>query len=103
MQACDLLPSVHKIRHFGEYWLLFYFTVDARCCISAVGVFMTVACLKHIHVVFMAALCNRGAIIFLPCSFYLLSIFLFFSSPNLSGRRLDVYHTSAHGVALVRI
>jgi len=23
--------------------------------------------------------------------------------PNLSGRRLDVYHTSTHGVALVRI
>ena len=39
-------------------------------------------------------------IIFLPCDFYLL---LFFSSPNLSGRRLDVYHTSTHGVALVRI
>ena len=30
--------------------------------------------------------------------------FLGFSSPNRSGRRLeDVYHTSAHGVALVRI
>ena len=34
-------------------------------------------------------------------SFFLLSSF--FSSPNLSGRRLDVYHTLAHGVALVRI
>jgi len=34
-------------------------------------------------------------------SIYLLSFFL--SSPNLSGRRLDVYHTSTHGVALVRI
>jgi len=33
-------------------------------------------------------------------SFFLLS---FCSSPNLSGRRLDVYHTSTHGVALVRI
>ena len=33
-------------------------------------------------------------------SFYLSSSF---SSPNLSGRRLDVYHTSTHGVALVRI
>jgi len=50
----------------------------------------------------MAALCNRGAIIFLPCSFFLLSIF-FISSPNLSGHRLDVYHTSTHGVALMRI
>jgi len=43
-------------------------------------------------------------IIFLPCGFYI-SIYLsiFFSSPNLSFRRLDVYHTSTHGVALVRI
>jgi len=31
--------------------------------------------------------------------FYLL--LSFFSSPNLSGRRLVVYHTSTHGVALV--
>jgi len=31
-----------------------------------------------------------------------LSIF-FFPSPDLSGRRLDVYHTSTHGMALVRI
>jgi len=34
-------------------------------------------------------------------SFVLLSFFL--SSPNLSDRRLDVCHTSTHGVALVRI
>ena len=31
------------------------------------------------------------------------SVFLFFSSPNLSRRRLDVYHTSAHGVVLVMV
>jgi len=30
-------------------------------------------------------------------------LFFFYSSPNLSGRRLDVYHTSTHGAALVRI
>jgi len=54
------------------------------------------------HILVMAALCNRGAIIFLPCSFFLLSS-IFFSSPNLSGHRSDVYHTSTHGVALVRI
>ena len=54
--------------------------------------------------IFMAALCNRGAIIFLPCGYYLSFYLSFFiSSPNLSGRRLDVYHTSTHGVALVRI
>jgi len=42
-------------------------------------------------------------IIFFPCGFFLLSFFLFLSSPNLSGRRLDVYHTSTHDVVLVRI
>jgi len=31
------------------------------------------------------------------------SFFLYFFSPNLSRRRLDVCHTSTHGVALVRI
>jgi len=51
----------------------------------------------------MAALCNRGAIIFLPSSFFLSSSSSSFSSPNLSGHRLDVYHTSTHGVALVNL
>jgi len=37
-------------------------------------------------------------IIFCSYGFYLL-----FSSPNLSSRRLDVYHTSTHDVALLRI
>jgi len=54
---------------------------------------------------FMVALCNRAdhyifPLWFLSSSFF---FFFFFSSPNLSGRRLDVYHTSTHGVALVRI
>ena len=40
-------------------------------------------------------------IIFLPCGFFF--FFYLFSSPNLSGCRLNVYHTSTHGVALVRI
>jgi len=46
-----------------------------------------------LETVIMAALCNRaGHYIFVLwfLSFYL----LLFSSPNLSGRRLDVYHTS---------
>jgi len=46
----------------------------------------------------MVALCNRADHYIFALRF--LSIF-FFSSPNLSGRRLDVYHTSSHGVALV--
>ena len=54
--------------------------------------------------IIMVALCNRADhyifILFLLLYFFFLS---FFSSPNLSGRRLDVYHTLAHGVAFMRI
>jgi len=42
-------------------------------------------------------------IIFLPCGFFFLLSSFYFSSPNLSRRRLDVCHTSTHGVALVQI
>ena len=39
-------------------------------------------------------------IIFSSWDFFLLLLLLsFFSSPNLSGRRLDIYHTSTHDVA----
>jgi len=41
-------------------------------------------------------------IIFLPRGFFFFYL-SFFSLPNLSGRRLDVYHTCTHGVALARI
>jgi len=49
------------------------------------------------HYIFMLLLwppCVADAdILFLPCGFFLPSS-SFFSSPNLSDRRLDVYHTS---------
>ena len=64
--------------------------------------------------VIMVALWNRADHYIFILSFVLfffLSFFLSssssssssFSSPNLSRRRLDVYHTSTHGVAIVRI
>ena len=54
------------------------------------------------HAVVMVALCNRETIyIFILFLLLLLLLLLLFSSPNLSSRRLDVYHTSAHGVVLV--
>ena len=53
---------------------------------------------------FMAALRNRcGHYIFILWFPLSSSIYLLFSSPNLSGRRLDVYRTTTLGVALVRI
>jgi len=55
----------------------------------------------------MAALCNRAghyifALWFLLLSSFFVSFF-FSSSPNLTCRGLDVYHTYTHGMALVRI
>jgi len=56
---------------------------------------------KHYCCCFLWSLYVIGqTIIFLPCGFYLS---FFFFSPNVSGWRLDVYRTSTHGVALVRI
>jgi len=54
----------------------------------------------------MAALWNRAGrpLYFHPVvSSSISSIYLFFSSPILSRRRLNVYHTSTYGVALVQI
>jgi len=48
--------------------------------------------------IIMVALCNRA-----DHYIFILWFLLIFSSPNLSRRRLDVCHTSTHGVALVRI
>jgi len=54
------------------------------------------------HLLIIAALWNRAAIIFLSCGFFYLSS-SFFSSAILSCHRLDVYHASTHGVAPVQI
>ena len=51
----------------------------------------------------MAALSNRAGHYIFMLWFVLSSFFFFLSSPNLSRRRLDVCHTTTHGVALVQI
>ena len=53
-----------------------------------------------LELIIMVAVCNR-ADHYIFALWFLLSFFFLFSSPNLSGGRLDVYHTSSHGVALV--
>jgi len=86
---------------------------------NSVGLVVSAAS-ERVQYFIMVALCNRAdhyifilflllsslwspyviwqTIIFSSCFFLLL-----FSSPNLSGRKLNVYHTLAHDVALVRI
>ena len=68
-----------------------------------VNCFAVLSCFTILPVV-MVALCNRADHYIFALWFLISSVFFFlFSSPNLSGRRLDVYHTSTHGMALVRI
>ena len=77
-------------------WLRYYSDVAQRKPTKLCTMFGRYLCSPY-------ALCNRADhYIF---ALWLLSFYLsfFISSPNLSGRRLDVYHTSTHGVALVRI
>jgi len=81
----------HMGRHIGTTWRIRLNRPSAAAMRSYV---------KLLWPLVMVALCNRADHYIFPCDFYLSS---FFSSPNLSGRRLDVYHTSTHGVALVRI
>ena len=54
--------------------------------------------------IIMAVLCSRCRHYIFVLRFLLSSylVFFFFSSPILSRRTFDVYHTSTHGVALVR-
>ena len=83
--------SANSLRHVSE-------NIQARLVIDFV---------KKLHFLWSPYVIGQ-TIIFSSC-FFLLSFFLsssssfFYSSPNLSGRRLDVYHTLAHTVALVRI
>ena len=82
----------------GELWNVVFGAVSP-------WVFVTVALWNraghYIFVLFIAALCNRGPLYF--CPVISIVFYLFFLAYNLSGHRLDLYHTSTHGVALVRI
>jgi len=88
-------------RTLAERWYVTRSVVAAN--ISTFGHIIIMAALRsrcghYISVLrfLMVALWNRA-------DHYIFVLFLlsFFYSPNLSRRRLDVYHTSTHGVALV--
>jgi len=92
----DFRKAFDIVNHFKLYTTL----INSDVPLIVISVLVTWYCKLFV----MAALCNRaGHYIF---ALWFLSFFLllsFFSSPNLSGCRLDVYHTSTRGVALVRI
>jgi len=59
-------------------------------------------CTLNIDVLLWSPYGIGQTVIFSSCGFYLLPS-VFFPSPNLSGRTVDVYHISTHDVALVRV
>ena len=102
----QLPPSPHRLFYLWSSafiidWCCSYHSsssIKALKSVTKSSVFLSAAT----FVVVMAALGNRaGYYIFML--WFLSSMYLFFSSPDLSGRTLDVYHTSTHGVALVQI
>jgi len=87
-------------------WLAWVFNKSSVALLSkeqmlVLSNFVTCFC---IAMLIMAALHSRCGRYILPCGFFYLLLSVFFLSlPNLSCSRLDVYHTSTHGVSLVRI
>ena len=87
-QGCSYVGHRPKLQ-----WYFWYFST---CVYLYSVVVLSITC------IFMAALCSRyGHYIFVL--WFLLLSFFFFSSPNVSRWRLDVYHTSSRDVALVQI
>ena len=74
------------------------FCSDLVVCAAFVSCYVAVTALLLLVLV-LVALYNRAD----HNIFMLFLLSSFFPSPNLSGRRLDVYHTLAHGAALVQI
>jgi len=90
-------------QHLHATWNVFRWIGRPSVVVRALGLpgeYDWTVRVRRPHDLIMATLWNRAGdyifgVWFLSSSFY--------SLPNLSRRRLDVYHTSTHGVALVRI
>ena len=87
----------HRVGHRSTFLVPFVLSrlTSVHLIVMCFGIVLSAAC-----VIFMVALWNRADHYFFMLWFVLSS---FFTSPNLSRRRLDVCHSSTHGVALVRI
>ena len=91
-----LLTCIYILAKYIFQNIILQIYINACMCVKMSNIQL---CILSNRSLFMVALCNRA-------DHYIFALWFlssFFSSPNLSGRRLDVYHTSTHGVALVRI
>ena len=102
MVNVGLLTAEIRLRVWGTLQISTGFASWQRYCQhSSSGRQPNFAALNRRRHLYSAGRPSRWALA-LILYFYLSSFFIF-SSPNLSSRRLDVYHTATHGVALVRI
>jgi len=94
------LQIQNKVSCFSIKFLL-HLSYDKYCISCFFTLHETKLHVSYFYLLIMVTLWNRADHYIFVLWFLLLSFF--FSSPNLSGRRLDVCPTSTHGVALVRI
>jgi len=106
------LPYCSRAHLTSKYTWRIMFACEAKCVLGtkqlhlfhtsarSLGTGNCVPYVANVYTIFMVALCNTA-------DHYIFALwflsFFFFSSPNLSGRRLDVDHSSTHGVASVQI
>ena len=109
--GCQTGCTIRFDNRFNEQWLFVQHGCQTGCETGLATGLTTVGCLFTRYSRLSNRLYNRfdnrlyrvnGVLLFMAALWFL-SSFFFFSSPNLSCRRLDVFHTSTHGVALVRI
>jgi len=83
---------------------MYFNSKDISECSSAVYVGLVLLFFIALFVIFLWPPCVADAdIIFCPVVSFYLQSFFFYSSPNFSRQRLDVYLASTHGAALVQI
>jgi len=75
------IPRVLQDFHSHNYTFLEVIATKILAILQHLGRFLWPPCVAD------------ADIIFLPCGFFYLLLLFFISSPNLSRRRLDVYHT----------
>ena len=104
------MASVDSVCNHRKYEYHALVTLEHTCCTDSKSSFVSAVYRDYGRIAlpwlspFMTALCNRAGHYSIARCFLSSSFFLsFFSLPNLSRSRLDVCHTSTHGVALVRI
>jgi len=93
-----MVQNFKNVMHYVPQWIHALTSYIAFCSTAKKQIWLRPTCFKRC---FLWPPCTADVDIL----FYFVAVvsFFLFSSCILIGRRLDVYHTSTHGVAFVRI